>query len=84
MSIEIEKHALKKKHVIFIPLAFTSDHLETLFEIESEYMPIVEEKGYKAHRLPAFNDKKDWTQTIARLVTETVQYTPNQMLIRKK
>lgn len=84
MCVEIDKHALNKKHVIFIPLAFTSDHLETLFEIESDYMPIVEEKGYKAFRLPAFNDKADWTQTIAKLIHGTVQYIPNQMLLRKK
>lgn len=72
-----------KKNVIFIPLAFTSDHLETLFEIEDEYMPIIEEKGLKAYRLPAFNQKSDWIQTIADLVEGLSQAIPNQMLLRK-
>lgn len=81
---EIKKYAQDKKHVIFIPLAFTSDHLETLYEIESDYMPIVQENGYQAYRLPAFNDKSDWILTIKNLLTHLTQSVPNQMLLRKK
>ena len=29
---------LGKKQVILVPIAFTSDHIETLYEIDLEYM----------------------------------------------
>lgn len=79
---KIEEHAKNAKNVLFIPLAFTSDHIETLHEIENEYLPLVTEKGYKAYRLPAFNDQADWIQTIAQLINEPNSLVSNQMLIR--
>lgn len=71
-----------KKHVIFIPLAFTSDHIETLFEIETEYMPIIKNKGLNVYRLSAFNNEPDWVAAIEDLleIPHTLVY--NQMLIR--
>lgn len=84
VSMNIENFAKNQKHVLFIPLAFTSDHIETLHEIEAQYMPLVTEKGYKTHRLPAFNDKQDWIKTIVALLDETKTTVTNQMLIRHK
>ncbi len=81
---EIQSRSMGKKKVLFIPLAFTSDHIETLFEIETEYMPVIEEKGLKAYRLPAFNDRKDWVETIAKLLDQPQAHIQNQMLVRKK
>lgn len=44
-----------RKTVVFIPIAFTSDHIETLYEIEQLYLPIVRERGFRALRCPALN-----------------------------
>lgn len=73
----------KKKHVLFVPLAFTSDHIETLFEIEQDYIPIIKEKGYSTYRLPAFNDEDDWVETINEMISEPNVPIPNLMLIRQ-
>ena len=73
-----------KKNVLFVPLAFTSDHIETLFEIEDEYMPVIRDKGLNAYRMPAFNDKPDWINTISDLLNEPSSLVPNQMLVRQK
>ncbi len=84
VSMNIETFAKNQKHVLFIPLAFTSDHIETLHEVESEYLPLIREKGYIAHRLAAFNDKADWIKTIVALIDGATTTVTNQMLIRHK
>ncbi len=78
------KEVTDKKNALFVPLAFTSDHIETLFEIETEYMPVIQKQGLNTFRLPAFNDKKDWVETISILLKEPHSQVPNQMLVRHK
>jgi len=49
-------HALKKfaekgwKNVIVVPIGFTSDHLETLYELDLEYLHEVKDKYDKVFR----------------------------------
>lgn len=71
-----------RKNVVFVPISFTSDHIETLFEIEKLYMPLVEERGLKAYRVPAFNRRPEWIEAIATILED---YTPvaTEMLVRK-
>ncbi len=70
----------KQKHVVFIPLTFTSDHLETLYEIEYTYLPEIRAKGFSAHRCPALNHRSDWIDALVQLVqTAAVE---NHLLIR--
>lgn len=71
-----------RHNILFIPLAFTSDHLETLYEVEREYMPIVSNSGFTPFRLPAFNSEEDWIKTIERLILDP-SLLNNQMLIRR-
>lgn len=59
-----------RKQVVFIPLSFTSDHIETLFEIEEEYIAPLKEMGYKAYRSPALGRREDWIQAICSIVKE--------------
>lgn len=42
---------LGKKEVVLIPIAFTSDHIETLYELDLEYVKEGEEVGLNAYRL---------------------------------
>ncbi|KAA0189351.1 ferrochelatase mitochondrial [Fasciolopsis buskii] len=45
-------------HAMLIPIAFTSDHIETLYEMDVEYCTKVAKKAGMArvHRVPALND----------------------------
>ncbi len=70
-----------KKQVVFVPLSFTSDHIETLFEMEELYLPIIREQGLSAYRCPALNRRPDWIGAIAEILKEPNLCT-NQMLIR--
>jgi len=70
-----------RENVIFIPISFTSDHIETLFEIEREYLPIIVDQGLKAFRLPAFNRRVEWIIAIEEILRDEVPVnTP--MLVR--
>jgi protoporphyrin/coproporphyrin ferrochelatase len=70
-----------RKQVVFVPLSFTSDHLETLYEIEYTYLQDVKDKGLSAYRCPALNRRGDWIDAVVSLIPETK--TDNQSLIRK-
>ncbi|MCC5831516.1 MAG: ferrochelatase [Chlamydiales bacterium] len=80
---QIEKYRKGRENVLFIPISFTSDHIETLFEVEQQYIPIVKEQGLFAYRLPALNRRPDWIEAIAEIVT---QFTPasTSMLVRNR
>ncbi len=69
-----------RKHVVFVPLSFTSDHLETLYEIEHTYVAAVEAKDFYAQRCPALNRRADWIDALVS-IAQTAQ-TKNQALIR--
>jgi len=71
-----------RQRFLFVPLSFTSDHIETLCEIENDYIPILREKGYEASRVPALNRRPDWVGAISRIIDSSVPC-GNQMLIRK-
>ena len=79
---EIQSWCEGRKHVVFVPISFTSDHIETLCEIENDYMTVIREKGLEAHRVPALNLLPEWTEAIADLLEEDF-LTSNQMLLYK-
>lgn len=71
-----------RKHVVVVPLSFTSDHIETLYEIEELYLPVIRESGIAAYRCPALNRRTDWLQAVASILKEK-EGLANQMLLRK-
>lgn len=60
-----------KKNIVIIPLTFTSDHIETLFEIERLYLPPIRARGLKAFRCPALNLESYWIDGLQELLKET-------------
>jgi ferrochelatase len=74
-----------RPNVLIIPLAFTSDHIETLAEIENEYLPPLRKAGLKAWRLEALNRSSHWLEAIKIIVDEALErpwgLTPNSMLV---
>lgn len=70
-----------RKHIVFVPLSFTSDHLETLFEIETLYSASLQQKGLCAYRCPALNRRADWIEALITLIQSGALFS-NQALIR--
>jgi len=59
------------QHVLVVPIAFTSDHVETLFEIDIEYAHVAKEAGI-AHfrRAPSLNDEPLLADAMAQLLAK--------------
>jgi ferrochelatase len=70
-----------RESIVFIPISFTSDHIETLCEIENDYMTVIREKNLKAYRIPALTLNDDWLNAIAIIIREHT-ICNNQMLVR--
>lgn len=70
-----------RRNVVFIPLSFTSDHIETLFEIEYQYLPAIRAQGLEAFRCPAMNLRHDWLDAIAQILQEPF-HVRNEHLVR--
>jgi len=57
--------------VCLVPVAFTSDHIETLYELDIEYREEAEEAGIKHYALaPALNDEPLLAQAQAEIVKQ--------------
>lgn len=69
-----------RKNLIFIPLTFTTDSLETLGTIDFDLLPLVPE-GVCAHRLPALNTQESWVQAIPKILSKA-SLCKNKELIR--
>ncbi|OGN64957.1 MAG: ferrochelatase [Chlamydiae bacterium RIFCSPHIGHO2_12_FULL_49_9] len=70
-----------RKNIVFIPISFTSDHIETLFEIEEQYLPPVRAKNLNAFRCPSLNLEPYWIEALSEILQET-NLCSAKMLIR--
>jgi len=73
--------AKERKYCVFVPISFTSDHVETLFEIEEQYMPLISKAGLHPFRVPALNRRPYWINAIPQILADSTPCT-NSMLIR--
>mmetsp|Transcript_33916 Transcript_33916/g.88988 ORF Transcript_33916/g.88988 Transcript_33916/m.88988 type:complete len:411 (-) Transcript_33916:88-1320(-) len=59
------------RHVLVVPIAFTSDHIETLYEIGIEYAEEAEEVGITHFKhTEGLNDSSIFSQTLADIVAD--------------
>lgn len=67
-----------KKHFILVPIAFTSDHIETLHELDIEYGDeLAKELGVETYlRLPALNDHPIFIDALVDLVSTHLKEGP--------
>ncbi len=63
----------KQKAILIVPIAFTTDHIETLDEIDVEFKEYVEEAGKIFARADCFNLDESFIRLCARLVEEHVR-----------
>jgi ferrochelatase len=59
------------KHLLVVPIAFTSDHIETLSELDREYGEVAHQAGITHYRrTPALNDRPQFMDALAAIVRE--------------
>lgn len=69
-DVIVEKAAAGTKQMLVYPIAFVSDHIETLFELGVEYAEVAKERGIEHYRVvPALNTAPGLIQTLKDLVT---------------
>jgi ferrochelatase len=79
---EIANYSAGRKKVVIVPISFTSDHIETLFEMEKLYLPLLAAAGMTPYRCPALNTESYWIDALAEIAQEK-QLTPTSMLVRR-
>jgi ferrochelatase len=63
-----------QKHVLVVPIAFTSDHIETLSELDREYGEVAHQVGITQYqRAPAMNDRPRFLDALAEIVRDHLQ-----------
>jgi protoporphyrin/coproporphyrin ferrochelatase len=77
---EIHSWRQGRQHVVFVPISFTSDHIETLCEIERDYMSLIRDRNLNAYRVPALTLNPEWIQAILSILQQD-NFCSNQMLI---
>ncbi len=66
---EVARAARDKVAVVVVPIAFVSDHSETLVELDVEYRHLAEKLGVPGYfRVPAQNDETNFVAALADLV----------------
>lgn len=69
----IARHAAAKRPIIVVPVAFVSEHSETLVELDIEYRHLAEEKGATAYvRAPTVAAHPAFIAGLAGLVRQTL------------
>ena len=69
------------KSLLVVPVAFTSDHIETLFEIDMEYRHLASEKGIESFAMTeGLNGSKTFVKALAEICADhldrQVNYSP--------
>ena len=78
---EIIKAARDKKTIVLIPIAFVSEHSETLVELDIEYKEIAKINGCKRYyRVPALGINKDFINSLYDLILTK----SNNLIVNKK
>lgn len=65
---EISKAVQEKLGLIVVPIAFVSEHSETLVELDIEYREIADKKNIEYHRVPALGVEKNYIKGLADLI----------------
>ncbi|KAJ9124317.1 hypothetical protein QFC22_001117 [Naganishia vaughanmartiniae] len=60
---------LGKKNILLVPIAFTSDHIETLFELDIEVKEEAHELGINLQRAESLNDSPIFIRALADIVS---------------
>ena len=68
----IIKYSKEKKGIVIVPVAFVSEHSETLVELDIEYKKLAEKNGCSFYkRVPALGVEENFIKGLAELVLQT-------------
>ena len=69
----IERACEDEKHIILSPIAFVSEHIETLVELDEEYGELAEEWGAPGYeRVPALGTQADFIEGLKALTLDAL------------
>ena len=69
------------KHIVLVPIAFVSEHSETLVELDIEYKEIAVANGCKNYtRVPALGTNEDFIKAMSELIIKKNEYRFNDNL----
>ncbi|MDA7593427.1 ferrochelatase [Candidatus Pelagibacter sp.] len=73
------------KHIVLVPIAFVSEHSETLVELDIEYKEIADANGCKNYtRVPALGINEDFITAMSELIIKKNEYKINENLYPPK
>lgn len=70
----------QQKNIGIVPFGFLSDHIETLFEIEEYYLPLLRSQNKQAFRLPALNLSPYWISRLIKIINSAQLYPLEDLL----
>ncbi len=60
---------LNQDNILIVPISFVSDHVETLVELDRDYVNLAHDLGIQyCHRAPVMNDRPSFINTMANMV----------------
>ena len=73
------------KHIVLVPVAFVSEHSETLVELDIEYKELADKNGCKNYsRVPALGINKNYIKAMSDLIINIQDYNLNGKLYPPK
>ena len=73
------------KHIVLVPIAFVSEHSETLVELDIEYKEIADANGCKNYtRVPALGINEDFIKAMSVLIIKKNEYKLSENLYPPK
>ncbi len=74
-----------EKHIVLVPIAFVSEHSETLVELDIEYKQLADANGCKNYtRVPALGINEDFIKAMSELIIKKEEYKFNEHLYPPK
>ena len=69
------------KHIVLVPVAFVSEHSETLVELDIEYKKLAKDNGCKQYtRVPALGTNEDFIKGMSELIIKKDEYKFNDYI----
>ena len=73
------------KHIVLVPVAFVSEHSETLVELDIEYKELADKNGCKNYsRVPALGINENYIKAMSNLIINKQNYSLNGKLFPPK
>lgn len=68
-DMELKRLATEKvDNIIVVPISFVSDHIETLIELDEQYIPYVRAQGINIVRTESLNDSADFADAFLNII----------------